>query len=98
DLHPLELEDRWPEVVISTAPAGATDELATMSVPSGTVPVLLDVVYDPWPTPLAAVYAAAGGRVVPGVALLLHQAAEQVRLMTGLEPPLEDMRAALQGE
>jgi shikimate 5-dehydrogenase len=29
--------------------------------------------------------------------MLLHQAAEQVRLMTGLEPPLEVMRAALAG-
>jgi shikimate dehydrogenase len=98
ELHPLELEDRWPEVVISTAPAGATDELAQLSAPSGAVPVLLDVVYAPWPTRLAAVYGAAGGTVVPGVAMLLHQAAEQVRLMTGQEPPLEDMRAALPGE
>jgi shikimate dehydrogenase len=94
-LDALELEDRWPEVVVSTVPAGALDELAAGSDPGGDVPLLLDVVYAPWPTPLAAAYAAAGGRVVPGTAMLLHQAAEQVRLMTGLEPPLEAMRAAL---
>jgi shikimate dehydrogenase len=94
-LHALELEDRWPQVVISTTPAGANDTLAAESDPTGEVPVLLDVVYAPWPTPLAAVYAAAGGTVVPGTAMLLHQAAAQVRLMTGLEPPIEQMRAAL---
>ncbi|HUR52026.1 MAG TPA: shikimate dehydrogenase [Mycobacteriales bacterium] len=95
ELHPLELEDRWPQVVVSTAPAGATDELAAASDPGGDVPVLLDVVYAPWPTPLAARYAGAGGTVVPGTAMLLHQAAGQVRLMTGLEPPVEAMRTAL---
>lgn len=56
--------------------------------------LLLDVVYADWPTPLARAYAAAGGRVVSGFEMLLHQGAEQVRLMTGLEPPLEVMRAA----
>jgi len=95
ELHPLELEDRWPQVVINTTPAGALDELAAQSDPGGEVPVLLDVVYDPWPTPLAAVYAAAGGTVVPGTAMLLHQAAAQIRLMTGREAPIEHMRAAL---
>jgi len=31
---------------------------------------------------------------VSGFEMLVHQAAEQVRLMTGLLPPLEKMRAA----
>ena len=97
ELHPLELEDRWPQLVVSTVPSGALDAFAAASDPSGDVPVLLDVVYAPWPTPLAAAYAAAGGVVVPGTAMLLHQAAAQVELMTGQEAPLEVMRAALAG-
>ena len=56
---------------------------------------MLDVVYDPWPTPLASAAAQAGIVVVSGFDLLLHQAARQVELMTGREPaPLEPMRAA----
>lgn len=94
ELHPLELEDRWPEAIVSTVPVGALDEFAAQSDPSGAVP-LLDVVYAPWPTPLAAVYAAAGAVVVPGSAMLLHQAAAQVTLMTGRPAPIEQMRAAL---
>ena len=45
--------------------------------------VLLDVAYDPRPTALSVAWAAAGGAVVGGEQMLLHQAAEQVRLMTG---------------
>jgi shikimate dehydrogenase len=77
------------DVLVSTLPAGAADPLAHHVA---AVPVLLDVVYDPWPTALAA---ACTGVVVDGAAMLLHQAAAQVRLMTGHEPPVEAMRAAL---
>jgi len=80
-------------VVVSTVPRGAADHLAT-SVP--TAPgTLLDVVYDLWPTPLAAAWRDAGGAVASGLDLLLHQAVEQVRLMTGRTPPLDVLRAAL---
>lgn len=96
-LDPLELEDGWPQAVVSTVPAGGLDGFAALATPSGDVPPLLDVVYAPWPTPLASVYAAAGGVVIGGAAMLLHQAAAQVELMTGREAPLEAMRAALAG-
>ncbi len=80
--------------VVSTVPRGVADPLAE-AVPA--VPgVLLDVVYDPWPTPLAAAWSAHGGAVASGLGMLLHQAVGQVRLMTGAEPPVEAMRAALE--
>ncbi len=81
---------RQADVVVSTLPRGAADGLAPLV--SGAPGVLLDVVYDPWPTPLAA---ACGGVVVSGAAMLLHQAAAQVELMTGLPAPVEAMRRAL---
>jgi shikimate dehydrogenase len=56
---------------------------------------VFDAVYAGWPTALAASAAAAGCVVVSGLSMLLHQAVEQVRLMTGLEPPVDAMRAAL---
>jgi shikimate dehydrogenase len=80
------------DVVVSTVPAGAPDALAD-DVPSRPG-LLFDVVYAPWPTALAAAWAAAGGAVVGGLELLVAQAGEQVRLMTGREPPLDAMRAA----
>jgi shikimate dehydrogenase len=59
--------------------------------------LLLDVAYDPWPSRLATAWAAAGGAVASGLTMLLHQAAEQVRLMTGQPAPLAAMRAVLPG-
>jgi shikimate dehydrogenase len=56
--------------------------------------LLLDVVYTGWPTPLARTFHEAGASVVSGLEMLVHQAAEQVRLMTGLCPPVDEMRAA----
>ena len=79
------------DLLISTLPPGAADGLAEHA---GAVPAVLDVVYDPWPTPLAE---ACTGTVVSGAAMLLHQAARQVELMTGRPAPLAAMRAALPG-
>ena len=49
------------------------------------------MVYDPWPTPLAAVGA---GTLVSGLDLLVHQAALQFTAFTGVAAPLAAMRAA----
>jgi shikimate dehydrogenase len=81
------------DLVISTLPAGAADPLAAANWRPDQA--LLDVVYAPWPTPLAAAAAERGAQIVPGSALLLHQAARQVELMTGRPAPLAAMRAVL---
>jgi shikimate dehydrogenase len=84
-----------PDVLISTVPTGAADIYAKRLAAGSLSPGLVfDVVYDPWPTPLAAAARQAGLAVVGGFALLLHQAAGQVRLMTGKPAPVEAMRAA----
>lgn len=59
------------------------------------VGVLLDALYDPWPTPLATAVSAAGGQVVSGLQMLLHQAYSQVEQFTGMAAPKEVMRQAL---
>ena len=80
-------------LVVATTPASTTDELAA-AVPD--VPgTLFDVLYDPWPTALAAAWSARGGQVVGGLDLLVHQAVLQVEQMTGVpSAPLAAMRAA----
>jgi shikimate dehydrogenase len=88
-----------PDLLISTVPAGAVDDYAERArTIQQAPPVVFDVVYDPWPTPLAHAAAAAGSVVVSGFAMLLHQAAAQVELMTGKPAPLEAMRAAGEAE
>ena len=79
-------------VLVSTLPANVAARYAEMFARA---PVLLDAIYDPWPTPLAAAVAAAGGRVISGLQMLLHQAFAQVEQFTGLAAPREAMIAAL---
>jgi len=80
------------DLVIATTPAGATDSLADSIPPQPGI--LVDVVYHPWPTRIAAAWQAAGGTVISGLDLLVHQAALQVQLMTGQPAPLAAMRTA----
>ncbi len=80
-------------LVIATTPAGTTDVLAA-TVPERPA-TLFDVLYDPWPTALAARWSMFGGAVVSGLDLLVHQAVLQVEQMTGRAPaPVEAMRKA----
>ena len=79
-------------VAVSTVPAAAAAPLAPTLAE---VPRVLDVIYDPWPTPLARAVLANGGTLASGLDMLLHQAFGQVELFTGLPAPREAMAAAL---
>ncbi|MCC8928249.1 MULTISPECIES: shikimate dehydrogenase [Nocardiaceae] len=79
-------------VVVSTVPAPGA---APISTALAHAPVVLDAIYDPWPTPLADAVAAAGGTIVSGLAMLLNQAYGQVEQFTGQPAPKAAMRAAI---
>jgi shikimate dehydrogenase len=84
------------EVVVSTIPAAA--QTAGVVARCGAVPVVFEVLYHPWPTPLAksVMDQPDTGRVlVTGLDLLVHQAALQFEQFTGFHAPLPAMRAAL---
>ncbi|MCX2732354.1 shikimate dehydrogenase [Saccharopolyspora sp. NFXS83] len=80
------------DVLVSTLPAGAADPHASALARAACV---LDVIYHPWPTPLATAVSAAGGRLATGLDMLLHQAFGQVELFTGRPAPRVAMRDAL---
>jgi shikimate dehydrogenase len=79
-------------LLVSTLPADVAARYAKVFAGA---PVLLDAIYDPWPTPLASAVTAAGGRVTSGLQMLLHQAFAQVEQFTGLPAPRAAMEAAL---
>lgn len=85
------------DAVMSTVPADAGAALGLRLEAAGVRPhgALLDAVYVPRVTPLGEAWEAAGGTTVSGTRMLLHQAGEQVRLMTGCEAPLGAMDEAL---
>jgi shikimate dehydrogenase len=80
-------------LVVSTVPAAG--QPAAAELPWRGDHTVLDVLYDPWPTPLAGRVRAAGGTVLAGSEVLFWQATVQVELMTGHAAPLDAMRRAL---
>lgn len=79
-------------VLVSTVPA---DVAAGYARTLARTPVVLDAIYDPWPTPLASAVDAAGGTAISGLQMLLHQAFTQVELFTGRPAPRAAMTCAL---
>jgi len=77
---------------VSTVPAEATVPLAAALARA---PYVLDVIYHPWPTPVAAAVQETGARLATGLDMLLHQAFGQVEQFTGKPAPQDVMRRAL---
>ena len=82
------------DVVVNTLPADVAAGYAETVVGA---PVLLDAIYDPWPTPLASAVGAAGGRVISGLHMLLNQAFAQVEQFTGRPAPSVLLRVRMSG-
>jgi shikimate dehydrogenase len=80
------------DIVVSTIPASA--QTAELVDRCAAVPVVFEVLYDPWPTPLAAAALSSGRTLVGGLDLLVHQAALQLELFTGMSAPLAVVRDA----
>ena len=82
------------DIIVSTLPSGTADHWATDYEPKPGA-IVLDAAYDPWPSELARVAEAGGANVASGYKMLLHQACQQIELMTGHSAPVEAMRSAL---
>lgn len=70
------------DVVVNTTPKRAADDLAR----GWSGKPLVEVVYAPWPTPLAAAALAGGHPVFSGLEVLVAQAVRQIELVTGSRP------------
>ncbi|MEV0679546.1 shikimate dehydrogenase [Actinosynnema sp. NPDC050436] len=80
------------DVLVSTVPPAATEPVATALAGA---PCVLDVIYHPWPTPLADAVQRRGRMPATGLDMLLHQAFGQCEQFTGRPAPRAEMRDAL---
>ncbi|MCU1473706.1 shikimate dehydrogenase [Amnibacterium sp.] len=85
-------------VVVSTLPGGVDAASVVPHRLDGER--LLDVAYDPWPSPLGRDWSGAGGGLLHGLDMLLEQALLQVRVFTAGDPDVhlpdeERVRAAM---
>lgn len=90
------------EVVVSALAIDGARAVAEQwrSRPELSIPgVLLDVLYDPWPAPIADVIQRAGGEIADGLEMLAHQADMQLRSMLAVPAaPVPEMLAAARRE
>jgi shikimate dehydrogenase len=81
------------DLVIATVPAGASDSLV---IKDGAVNgVLLEALYRPWPTKLAASWQGSGGYLISGLELLVEQALFQIELFSKSKFDFSEMRGEL---
>ena len=85
------------DLIINTTPKFVLDQLSAeiKDKPTG---VFFDVIYDPWPTEFAKIWASNGGEIINGVELLIAQGVEQVRIFTGQDFSTETLTTALKKE
>jgi shikimate dehydrogenase len=90
-------------LVVNATPVGMAGAAEGEQLPPGLLGALhagqavYDLVYHPLETPLMVAAGRRGARVRGGLGMLVHQAAEQFRLFTGEDAPLEVMWHAALG-
>ena len=81
------------DIVVSTIPASA--QVPELLAAVAGIPLVFEVVYEPWPTPLADAARRSGHALSSGLDLLVAQALNQVAAMTGrFDAPAGAMRRA----
>jgi len=96
-VHPDALKRLDPDIVVQATPQGMTGGPKGNLFPDLALErrmTVLETVYSPVATGFLTRAMESGCRVVNGLEMFLHQGAEQLRLWTGLEPPLDVMRRA----
>lgn len=81
-------------VIVNATPVGMGSSPET-PFPTGFLrrgQTLLDMVYTPHPTRLVKEASEKGLNTVPGLEMLIHQAAESFEIWFGVKPPMEEMR------
>lgn len=76
------------DLVINTVPGDASSVILENLEGA---PALVDVLYHPWPSPLAARWRQHNSHIVSGIELLIWQGIDQIELMTGESFDREDM-------
>jgi len=85
------------DILINATPVGMhpAEEQSPVDLSTIEVETVMDIVYNPLETLLLKKARALGCRMIPGVRMFIHQGAQQFRLWTGLEAPMEAMEAAV---
>lgn len=92
------LENSEADILIQTTPVGMAPLTDQSPVPEKVFKkgmVVMDIIYHPLETRLLSIAREKGCLTIGGLGMFVHQGAEQFRLWTGLEPPIEVMTRAV---
>ena len=90
-----EIDALKADCIVNTTSVGMAPQMATSPLEAkvlGNFPHIVDIIYNPLETKLLKEARKAGCRTRSGLGMFVHQGAEQIRLWTGMEPPVETMR------
>ncbi len=90
--------DLSADCLINTTSVGMSPRTEASPVEAkilGRVPHIVDIIYNPLETRLLKEARKAGCRTRSGIGMFVHQGADQIRLWTGMEPPIESMKRAV---
>ena len=85
-------------ILVQTTPVGIYPHIDQCPIPEQVIEqgmVVMDIIYNPAETRLLKLAKNRGCVTISGVDMLIHQGAEQFRLWTGIDPPLEVMSHAV---
>jgi shikimate dehydrogenase len=89
------------DLLVNTTSVGMTPNINDIVVPPEFLKrfeVVMDIVYAPLQTRMLKEAAKVGCKIVDGLGMLLYQGAAQFEIWTGMRPPLDIMRQALENE
>jgi len=93
-----EIGDLKAECLVNTTSVGMAPQTAGSPLEAkvlGRFPQIVDIIYNPLETKLLKEARKAGCRTRAGLGMFVHQGAEQIRLWTDREPPVDLMRRAV---
>jgi shikimate dehydrogenase len=90
-----QISDVKTDILINTTPAGMYPDVDFCPVPENVLKpgmTVMDIIYNPETTRLLRLASEKGCRIVKGIGMFIYQGAEQFRLWTGQEAPVDMMK------
>jgi shikimate dehydrogenase len=96
-----ELADFKADIIVNTTPVGMFPHVDECPIPQKALRegmVVMDTIYNPFKTKLLATAEARGCLIINGLPMFIYQGAEQFRLWTGLDAPVDVVNEVIKRE
>ncbi|MFC1840183.1 shikimate dehydrogenase [Thermodesulfobacteriota bacterium] len=98
-IEPEQLKDIDTDILINTTPVGMSPDTDLCPVPEEALKqemTVMDIIYNPGRTKLLKTARDRGCKIINGLGMFIYQGAEQFKLWTGQEAPVEIMKRVVE--